>query len=87
MELEEVVSYADEATPDELVTRRLMVSQCLECLDQREYQVIAMRYGLDGNPERTLVEIGEVLQVTKERVRQLEERALRKMRAKVESGD
>lgn len=87
MELEEVVCYADEVTSDELVTRRLMVSQCLECLDEREYQVIAMRYGLDGNPERTLVEIGEVLQVTKERVRQLEERALRKMRAKVESGD
>lgn len=80
MEREEIVCDPETATPDEAAAVRLMVSSCLSCLTERERRVIAMRYGLDGKPERTLVEIGKILQVTKERVRQLEQRALKKMR-------
>lgn len=80
MEREETVCDPDAAAPDEMAEIHLMVSYCLACLTQRERQVIEMRYGLDGETERTLAEIGEILQVTKERVRQLEQRALKKMR-------
>ena len=50
-------------------------------LTERESNVLRMRYGLrDGKP-RTLADIGEVMSVTRERIRQIETRALEKMRS------
>ena len=50
-------------------------------LTERESDVLRMRYGLrDGKP-RTLADIGEVMSVTRERIRQIETRALEKMRS------
>ena len=49
-------------------------------LNQREAMVIAMRFGLAGNTEHTLEEIGKQLGVTRERVRQIEAKALNKLR-------
>jgi len=49
-------------------------------LDERERVVIALRYGFDDDRERTLWEVGQLLGVTRERARQIEARALRKLR-------
>jgi len=49
-------------------------------LSQREAMVIAMRFGLAGNTDHTLEEVGKQLGVTRERVRQIEAKALNKLR-------
>lgn len=55
-------------------------NELLKVLNERERLVIRMRYGLEERRPHTLAEIGEVLHLTRERVRQIEERALRKLR-------
>jgi RNA polymerase primary sigma factor len=55
--------------------------QALAVLDARLKRVLELRFGLDGEPPRTLEEVGGELGVSRERVRQLEERALEKLRA------
>ncbi len=55
------------------------VQDALKNLSEREYQVMALRYGLDTGCKRTLQEVGEELGVTRERVRQIEARVLRKL--------
>ncbi len=80
LEREETICDSEIPTPDQIVEVRWMVSACLACLTPREREVIEMRYGLDGAPERTLLEIGTLLEISKERVRQLEQRAMQKMR-------
>jgi RNA polymerase primary sigma factor len=52
----------------------------LATLSQREAAVLRMRFGLDGENERTLSEIGESFHLTRERIRQIETQALRKLR-------
>ena len=52
----------------------------LSTLDEREATIIKMRFGLDGKGSRTLGEVGEILSLSKERIRQLEAKALRKLR-------
>jgi len=49
-------------------------------LTKREAMVIAMRFGFQGNTEHTLEEIGQQLGVTRERIRQIETKALQKLR-------
>ena len=52
----------------------------LDELTPREKDVIMLRYGLDGDEPRTLEEVGRALEVTRERVRQIESSALTKLR-------
>ena len=54
--------------------------ELLATLTAREAQVISMRFGLDGGVERTLAEIGASFALTRERIRQIENQALRKLR-------
>lgn len=51
----------------------------LGSLDDRERQIIILRYGLDGRKERTLEEVGDRFGITRERIRQLQNLALKKM--------
>ena len=66
-------AVAEAARRDELV-------RALETLDQREQVVLVLRYGLDAQPPRTLSDVGSTLGITRERVRQIETRALGKLR-------
>ena len=67
--------HATDADLDETVSR------LLHGLRPREQQVIALRYGLGGKPRLSLSQVGKVLEVSKERVRQIQDRALQKLRS------
>ena len=56
------------------------IDAALDALEPRERLVITLRFGLDGLPPQTLAEIGQALRMSKERIRQIEEHALRKLR-------
>lgn len=56
------------------------LKKMLSTLEEKERRIIEMRFGLTGDPEMTLEEAGNVLGITRERVRQLEMRALKKLR-------
>ena len=58
--------------------------EMLETMDEREATVLRMRFGLAGHEPRTLKEIGELLGLTRERVRQIETEALNKMAASLD---
>ncbi|HZL49186.1 MAG TPA: sigma-70 family RNA polymerase sigma factor [Solirubrobacteraceae bacterium] len=59
--------------------RRENVSRVLACLPRREREVIEMRYGITGGRARTLEEVGRAFNITRERVRQIENRTLKKL--------
>jgi RNA polymerase primary sigma factor len=56
------------------------VKEILECLTGRERRVLQLRFGLTDGYERTLEEIGKRFGLTRERIRQIETNALRKLR-------
>ena len=69
--------------PVEAASFRLLqdyLAQTLEELGDRERQVLILRYGLDGSVPRTLEEVGKSFGITRERVRQIEHKALAKLR-------
>lgn len=66
-----------EALENHMVHQQL--ESLLEELSPREYRVIEMRFGLHNLPTHTLQEIGDVFDLTRERIRQIEEQALRKL--------
>lgn len=67
-----------EATDQQLL--REEIRRALDLLTMRERQVIELRFGLVDDHDHTLEEVGKKLKVTRERVRQIEERAIRKLR-------
>ena len=56
------------------------IGEVLDTLTEREQQVLRLRFGLDDGRARTLEEVGKVFHVTRERIRQIEAKALRKLR-------
>jgi RNA polymerase primary sigma factor len=82
----------DRATPapDEQIAQTRMAAQAralVETLTPREQEVLRLRFGLGGAEELTLQEIGARLSVSRERVRQIEAQALRKLRGPSKRGD
>ena len=77
VEDESFKSPAESAAQDILKAQLLAV---IETLTPREQKVIRLRYGLDDNHPRTLEEVGKEFNVTRERIRQIEAKALRKLR-------
>ncbi len=75
----------DDATeaPDADILRestRVQLESALSTLEERELRIIRLYFGLDGNEALTLEEIGDMMNLTRERIRQLKERALGKLR-------
>jgi RNA polymerase primary sigma factor len=69
--------------PDALVAEEQMrrgVEECLEHLTEREAFIVRLRYGLDAHEPHSLQEIGDLLGISRERVRQLEKQAFAKLR-------
>jgi RNA polymerase primary sigma factor len=74
--------------PDEaadLAMRKESLRRILESLSYRERRVLELRYGLDGQHPRTLDEVGRAFNVTRERIRQIENQCLKKLRALADS--
>jgi len=79
----DVMSNADEVTPDSaLMVDSLQneVTRALSTLTQRESQVLSLYFGLEGKHAMTLEEIAEKFNLTRERVRQIKEKATRRLR-------
>ena len=77
-----------EPMPDEaadITLRSEMLKKVLGTLSQRERRVLELRYGLGGERPRTLDEVGHAFNVTRERIRQIENHTLKKLRALADS--
>ena len=73
----------DATSPEEHASYELLkeqLEQVLETLTEREENVLRLRFGLDDGRVRTLEEVGKVFGVTRERIRQIEAKALRKLK-------
>lgn len=71
------------AVPQEEAAFRILqeeLGRVLSSLTEREQEVLRLRFGLDDGESRTLEEVGEIFHVTRERIRQIEAKALRKLR-------
>ena len=81
--LEDLIADPDQIMPDDRIDnefRAKAIKTVLETLNRREKEVIIARFGLGGNRAKTLDEIAAEYKLTKERIRQIEQSALHKMR-------
>ena len=81
---------ADENSIDPIdaiysVELKTMVSTVLNTLPEKEREVIKLRFGIDGHPQRSLEEVGAILGYSREWIRRIEERALIKLRNPIRS--
>ena len=82
-ELADIVSDLSAPTPFDVVSSSLLpgeIEKLLAPLDEREREILRLRYGLDRGEPRTLEEVGAALELTRERIRQIERTALSKLR-------
>jgi len=89
-QIAEVVPDMNAAAPfDQLIkdTDTDLVREVFALLSDREKAILAMRFGLNDGVAKTLEEIGKVFGVTRERIRQIEGEALKKLRSKMEERD
>ncbi len=83
----EVVQDENADTPYEMLEDKTvtnMLQEMVKTLDQREATILRYRFGLDGGSEKTLEEVGQKFGVTRERVRQIQNIALNKLRKMIE---
>lgn len=81
--LEDFIEDTKEPTPEEAVAalvKKEEVQELLSTLSEKEQKILRLRYGLEDGNVHTLEETGQLLGVTRERIRQLESRALEKLR-------
>ena len=75
-------------SPDQYANNELLkdeIDLVLQTLTEREEKVLRLRFGLEDGKTRTLEEVGKQFDVTRERIRQIEAKALRKLRNPVRS--
>lgn len=81
--LGEFIEDEDSITPEQSATTQLLkeqVQSVLSTLSDREQKIVRMRFGLDNGKSHTLEEVGQEFAVTRERIRQIEAKALAKLR-------
>ena len=81
--LADFIEDKDSVTPDEAATYQLLkehINEVLELLTPREQRILKMRFGLDAGRSHTLEETGQEFGVTRERIRQIESKALLKLK-------
>lgn len=81
--LQDFIEDEESATPEESATSQLLkeqVQSVLSTLSDREQKIVRMRFGLDNGKSHTLEEVGQEFAVTRERIRQIEAKALAKLR-------
>ena len=81
--LGDFIEDTTQPSPYEETSRDLLresIEQVLDSLDEREAKVLSFRFGLLGETPKTLEEVGRIFDVTRERIRQIEAKALRKLR-------
>ncbi len=81
--LQDFIEDEESATPEESATTQLLkeqVQSVLSTLSDREQKIVRMRFGLDNGKSHTLEEVGQEFAVTRERIRQIEAKALAKLR-------
>ena len=78
IEDQDAVAPSDAAT---VLVLREQLESVLNTLTPRERDVLKLRFGLDDGYARTLEEVGHIFEVTRERIRQIEAKALKKLRA------
>lgn len=89
-QVSEIVADPNAAAPFERLVKETdtaLLKEVLAALSDREKAILAMRFGLNDGVEKTLEEIGKVFGVTRERIRQIESEALKKLRVKMEQRD
>jgi len=82
--LEDFIEDKESESPQDYVTRQMLkerLDAILKQLTEREEQVIRLRYGIDDQTPRTLEEVGQKFGVTRERIRQIEAKAICKLRS------
>ena len=82
-DLEDVVADPFAISPYDAAVDALMpreIERLLSALDERERDIIRLRFGLDRGEPRTLEEVGEIFNLTRERIRQIEAKAMSKLR-------
>lgn len=81
--LADFIEDRESVSPDEAATYQLLkehINEVLELLTPREQRILKMRFGLDGGRSHTLEETGQEFGVTRERIRQIESKALLKLK-------
>lgn len=87
IQLEDIIANNSETSiEDDIIEEmgREQVRQIVKVLDEREKQILKLRFGLDGEEIHTLEEIGQTFNITRERVRQIEKKTLKKLKMQCE---
>ena len=90
MELGDVLPDRQASSPFDVVAAGMLpvqVRTLLETLSERERRVVYLRYGLDQGKPRTLDEVGQIFDLSREQIRQIERRALQKLRDRCQRSD
>jgi RNA polymerase primary sigma factor len=86
----DVVADPNAAAPYQQVLEdsdNAILGEVIRTLSPREQTILQLRFGLNGEDERTLEEVGEQFGVTRERIRQIQDEALRKLRKRIQQKD
>ena len=84
LEVRELLEDNNLLLPEDKMNEAMMHQEIISVLDdvlsEREKEVLILRYGLDSSKAHTLEEVGEVFNLSRERVRQIQTKAMRKLR-------
>nr|AKC88713.1 sigma factor [Monsonia marlothii] len=82
VKIQDIIAVPDELTPEQIVRDQQIkeeVERLLGTLSKRESDILRLRYGLDGHPPKSYKEIGDILNLSRERIRQISIEALTKL--------